>query len=205
MVKIRFAVFIVALLTPLMSQGQLGAGDNSAESEANQAYATHHWPQAETSYSLLKDQHPGNARFWYRLGVSARADKHYELALESFAQAKTLGASKGLPNFEVDYEISSTYAAKGNATGAFASLKTAADEGFLQSDRLEHDPEWSDLRADRRFSALLKQVRHNAAPCDDPQFREFDFWLGDWDVTAASGGLAQGTSQVSKEMGNCVI
>jgi hypothetical protein len=53
--------------------------------------------------------------------------------------------------------------------------------------------------------ALLKQVRHNAAPCDDPSFHQFDFWLGDWDVIAAVGGPVQGTSHISKEMGGCVV
>lgn len=43
------------------------------------------------------------------------------------------------------------------------------------------------------------------SPCDAPEFRQFDFWLGDWDVSSAADGIHRGSSHVSREMGGCVI
>ncbi|MBL8958945.1 MAG: hypothetical protein JNJ98_03760, partial [Gemmatimonadetes bacterium] len=40
--------------------------------------------------------------------------------------------------------------------------------------------------------------------CESPRHRLFDFWVGDWSVTGASGNSA-GVSRVTRDLGNCVI
>jgi tetratricopeptide (TPR) repeat protein len=174
-------------------------------SAADAAYQGHHWFDAENLYSALTRQQPDNARYWYRLAVCERANQKKDAALESFQKAKALGAGKGLPGFLADYEIATTYAAMGNPAQAFKSLKDSADAGFQQINRLDSDPEWTAFRKEDAFVALAKEVRHNAAPCEDEEFRQFDFWLGDWDVTSTADGSQQGTSHISKEMGGCVL
>ena len=39
--------------------------------------------------------------------------------------------------------------------------------------------------------------------CDAPEYRQFDFWVGDWDLTA--GGQRAGTNLVTLEEGGCLI
>jgi hypothetical protein len=39
--------------------------------------------------------------------------------------------------------------------------------------------------------------------CDAPEYRQFDFWVGDWDVTA--GGQRAGTNLVTREERGCLI
>jgi hypothetical protein len=41
------------------------------------------------------------------------------------------------------------------------------------------------------------------APCSDPGYRPFDFWLGKWQVFRPDGKLA-GTNRIEKEYGGCV-
>lgn len=41
-------------------------------------------------------------------------------------------------------------------------------------------------------------------PCSRPEFRQFDFWLGDWDVTTPDGKPA-GTNEVTRPLGLCVL
>lgn len=41
-------------------------------------------------------------------------------------------------------------------------------------------------------------------PCDGSEFRQFDFWVGDWDVFTPDGQLA-GTNKVERMLGRCVI
>ena len=41
------------------------------------------------------------------------------------------------------------------------------------------------------------------APCSDPRAREFDFWIGEWDLTWGEDGT--GTNIVTREYGGCVI
>ena len=41
--------------------------------------------------------------------------------------------------------------------------------------------------------------------CAAPEFNQFDFWVGDWDVSSTADGIARGKSHISKEMGGCVV
>jgi hypothetical protein len=41
-------------------------------------------------------------------------------------------------------------------------------------------------------------------PCSDPQFDDFDFWVGEWDVYGPKGQLA-GTNSIKKEEYGCLL
>ena len=41
-------------------------------------------------------------------------------------------------------------------------------------------------------------------PCIGPEFHQFDFWLGEWDVTTLDGKRA-GWNIIRREMGGCVL
>lgn len=41
-------------------------------------------------------------------------------------------------------------------------------------------------------------------PCSAPENRQFDFWIGDWEVTTPDGKPA-GTNLVTRELGGCVL
>lgn len=54
------------------------------------------------------------------------------------------------------------------------------------------------------------QIQPNSAsqpklskPCSKTEFRQFDFWLGDWEVTV--GGNAAGTNSIQLILGDCVL
>jgi len=43
-----------------------------------------------------------------------------------------------------------------------------------------------------------------AVPCSGPEYRQFDFWVGEWDVTTPDGKPA-GRNSVTRPLGACVI
>ena len=44
-----------------------------------------------------------------------------------------------------------------------------------------------------------------ASPCEeDPRFREFDFWVGEWDVRDTNGAFV-GENSISREESGCVL
>jgi len=43
-----------------------------------------------------------------------------------------------------------------------------------------------------------------AAPCEGPEYRAFDFWIGEWDVHRPDGSLA-GTNRIEKVYGGCAL
>jgi hypothetical protein len=44
----------------------------------------------------------------------------------------------------------------------------------------------------------------HGAPCDAPEHRQFDFWVGEWNVSRPDGQQV-GTNSISREYGGCVI
>ena len=62
------------------------------------------------------------------------------------------------------------------------------------------------LRDDPRFAKLIDSADRAARPCDfDSHYREFDFWLGEWEVRTAAGSVLAGNSVIEKTLGSCVI
>lgn len=67
----------------------------------------------------------------------------------------------------------------------------------------------------RRFSALPVALVLAAAPlaaqqapppaCVGSDYRQFDFWVGDWEVTDSAGHVVYGTNLVTREEGNCLV
>jgi hypothetical protein len=45
---------------------------------------------------------------------------------------------------------------------------------------------------------------HAAAACSEPEFRQFDFWIGEWLVHKTDGTVA-GINRIDREFGGCVI
>lgn len=43
-----------------------------------------------------------------------------------------------------------------------------------------------------------------ASPCGAPEYRQFDFWLGEWDVFNPSG-VKVGESRIERIIGSCVL
>src|SRR5688500_17570324 len=41
-------------------------------------------------------------------------------------------------------------------------------------------------------------------PCTAPEYRQFDFWVGHWDVKDPSGSTV-GTNRITREYGHCVL
>ena len=43
------------------------------------------------------------------------------------------------------------------------------------------------------------------AACDGPEHRQFDFWLGDWEVRVAGTDQLAGTNEITSILGGCVL
>jgi len=52
--------------------------------------------------------------------------------------------------------------------------------------------------------ATVGSVAHADAPCSGPEYRQFDFWVGEWQVQGKAGKLA-GINRITQEYGGCVI
>lgn len=54
------------------------------------------------------------------------------------------------------------------------------------------------------LAPLSQQPAAPAKACSSPEYRQFDFWLGRWDVTGADGRQA-GTNEILRAHNGCVL
>lgn len=52
-------------------------------------------------------------------------------------------------------------------------------------------------------AAPASNATQQEAPCSSDEFRQFDFWIGEWDVTA--GDRSAGRNRISSILGGCVL
>jgi hypothetical protein len=56
------------------------------------------------------------------------------------------------------------------------------------------------------LAAAIPALAAGTPACDAPEFRQFDFWVGDWDLTWTSDGkLMKGRNTITSILGGCVI
>lgn len=192
---IALCMILISIFVPAQQSGDVAAS-------ADTAYQKKDWATAEKLYSQLSHSDASVPRYWYRLGVAAQALREHQKALDAFEHAK----AKGSPAFVTDYNIACVYASMGQSDQAFTNLSAAVKAGFAQPEQMSTDSDLQTLRSDARFNDLVEQARHNQTPCDYiAENRQFDFWVGEWNVVPTAGGLPQGSSHIEKELGNCVI
>jgi hypothetical protein len=97
----------------------------------------------------------------------------------------------------------------GDRDAAFAELTRAASMGLgALPPALASDPAIAALKADPRYADLERALDRNARPCEhDPVYRQFDYWLGTWDVRPNGGppSAPPATNVITKIHNGCVI
>ncbi len=71
---------------------------------------------------------------------------------------------------------------------------------------LASDPDLRPLRTHAGFALLVQQAQRNQAPCESrAESRQFDFWVGDWNVVTTDEFIPVGRSHIERTLGDCVI
>jgi len=196
----RAICFLFLLFFATLSAAQTLPSDD--ESIADKAYQAHDWNASEAAYASLTQKAPANARFWYRLGTAQKSLGKYDAALASFAKAESAGS----PRYLSQYAVAEIQALNGNPAAAFTALDEALKAGYALPDQLSADADLISLHNDPRFAKILDQAKRAQAPCKfAPEFRQFDFWIGEWSVVTAKGEMPAGDSRIELTLGDCVI
>ncbi|MBI1765237.1 MAG: tetratricopeptide repeat protein [Acidobacteria bacterium] len=197
-------MLLTSLLAMLLAVSSLAQSTPSVSSamvaSADEFYQKQDWANAVKAYQTVTAEYPNNGQAWYRLGIAHHALGQYQQAVEAMLKAEAIGH-----NPVVMFNLACAYARLNNKDKAFEWLSQAMQRGFRQAQTLENDDDLASLRADARYKPLVESVRANAEPCTKiPEARQFDFWLGEWDVKNTAGQMA-GQSSIQLILGKCVI
>jgi tetratricopeptide (TPR) repeat protein len=201
MIEIRVLAWLF-LAVALSTSAQQDLNADVLSREANTAYEAKNWERAAKLYEeLSKDMTTPPPRVWLRLGAALRSLGRYEEALAAFEKAGQSGA--GLFG---EYGKAAVYVALNQPEKAFASLDKAVQQGYADPDALTSDPDLSVLRNDPRFARIIEQAKKNQRPCAyTPENRQFDFWLGEWNVSTTQGAVPSGNSNIELILEDCVV
>jgi tetratricopeptide (TPR) repeat protein len=193
-------------LTAFQTQAaHLGAASDAKTdrlaSEANTAYEGKDWVKAAQLYGELSKLENAPPRVWLRLGGSLRSLGKYDDALAAFDKATQAGA--GLFG---EYGKAAVYGAMKQNEKAFEHLQNAVTQGYSDPDALKSDENLAALRGDARFAKIVEEAKKNQRPCAySPENRQFDFWVGEWDVSTTQGSVPSGNSNIELILGDCVV
>ncbi len=198
-------LFLALVMTLLPAHVVLSAHVQSTTSDtsaANEAYNRKDWKQSAILYERITAIDPKNGRAWYRLGVSLHQNGENEKALAALQTALQTGA----PNFFVEYQMALVSASLQRTSEVFDHLEKATSNGFAQPKLMQSDRELQPYQSDPRFSKFVEAAEHNLRPCSyAAENRQFDFWLGEWNVVTTAGEMTAGTSRIEKILNDCVI
>ncbi len=138
--------------------------------------------------------------------AAAASATNLDEAAELFAARNWVGAARAYQQI-VDWEpangfalfrLARTQAATGDADSALQTLKAWIGAGGGSYQAAITVPELQALHSDDRFLALVNPLK----PCQAVEYRQFDFWLGDWNVESpAAPGVVSRNRIVSINWG----
>ena len=202
------ARFLAALLPAAAALSQATPAASPPADRLQQAaalFAASDWAGALAAYGDIATAYPTNALARFRVGVAQLELGRLRDAESSLRQGEALG----IPAGQAAYRLAQLFAERGAPDSAFAELHRAAlHQLFVGPTTLTANPHLASLVSDRRWQATLDEFDALVRPCmHDARFREFDFWVGDWDVRATGappvGPAARNT--VTLEDNGCVV
>ena len=189
-----FSQFMQAIVLLAVANGQPNSDGGAPSTEqANKFYSEKNWSSAALAFESITHAQPGNTLAWLRLGVSRHKLGQYQEAVEAYRHVENdpqLGPS-------ALYRKAASLARLNKNEDAVAALDKAVTAGLAQPDLFRQDPDLASLRDDAAFKKTMARADALAHPCaHQEEYRQFDFWLGEWDVVTSEGHNPAGASSV---------
>jgi len=198
---LRNFTFIVAAMLLLFAPRANAQTPTVDMKQANDLYQAKDWTGSAAAYGAIVKSQPENGNACLRYGLSLSQLHRFDEALAAYDKA----VAAKVAVYNAEWALGRTYAQMGQKDKAFEHLNLAIVAGFSQSSAFKTEPMLDSLRDDPRFAKLIDSADRVARPCDfDSHYREFDFWVSEWEVRTASGSVLAGNSVIEKILGSCV-
>ena len=169
--------------------------------QANAALAAGELERAADAFAAITREDASNGAAWLGLGQTLHRQEKFIDAIEALEEAEALEFAPP----RTRYSLASAAARLGRINLALTWLDRAVDAGFPTVQLLKNESDLDSLREDPRFAVLVERVERVTFPCRfEPEYRRFDFWVGDWEVTTPDGRVA-GSNSIQKAADGCML
>lgn len=201
--EIRCGFFLILLFSfgVFAQQPTNSSGVTQAmRSEANEFYQKKDWQKAADAYQKIVKLEESNIGARYRFGVSLLGLNKNEEAKTELEKVFTVSPN---PVFALD--LARAYARLGDKESAFKILEKSTTLGGIAPDALTGEKDFAAFAGEQRFKDLVKKSDLTVNPCKaSEEFRQFDFWIGEWNAKNAQG-ITVGSSSIQLILNQCVI
>lgn len=151
--------------------------------KAKSAFENHEWDEAVACYTTLCRTKPNNGRFAFNRAYSLHAAGKIDEAIVAHRKAAKFPGYKAIAT----YNLACAFSLKKDRTRALKALQKAVDAGFISKrDPIGNDGNFEYIKNDPVF----KKLELLSLPWDRRTiYRQFDFWIGTWDVYNKKGQL----------------
>lgn len=191
---------LISLLVIIVLAGNIFAQQPSPQMQAaTQLVNAKKWTEAVAALETITKSEPNNGRAWYLLGNSFHQLGKYEKAAEAYE--KNIPISK---NPAAMYNLACAYSRLKQTDKAFEWLEKSVQNGVFGVN-LQTDEDLNNIRGDLRFTKVADALDRRTRPCMyHPESRQFDFWIGDWDVFNTNGQKV-GTNLIQSFSEGCAL
>ena len=167
---------------------------------AADAYQKQDWKAAAAAYEAIVKVEEKNAGAHYRLGVS------YLTLNEVAKSARHLEAAMAIsPNSVFALALARAHARSGDKDKAYAVFEQSLKLGGIPAESLNDEKDFAAMKTEAKFAEYVKRLDALAVPCRSrPEFRQFDFWIGEW-LPKNAQGVTVGTSSIQLILSSCII
>jgi tetratricopeptide (TPR) repeat protein len=192
--KTRICLFaIVCSLLSTAAAQESGAGE---EALAKKDYGT-----AERFFRQALQSNKDSGQAWFSLGDALYGEQKFSDAAEAYGHA----ASLNFQGMRSQFRQAKSLARAGQNDRAFQALTELNRQDFPNLNALTSDNDFATLRSDKRWQQVVDATTANATPCEHTaENRQFDFWIGEWNVETTTGQPA-GSSKVERILNGCAL
>lgn len=192
----KYLSFVFALLIA----GFSAFSQNDAK--VQEAFKSKDWKTATKLLIETTTAQPHNAIAWLQLGTAYLYQGNVKDADMAYSKANEFS----IPPLITNFHKARAYGDMGNTEQSLIWLDRAVDYGFADINRINAEPALEKVRSTKQFLAIKEKLDRKVYPCKyDQRVREFDFWVGEWQVFDHNQGFPVGSSKIEKLVGDCVI
>jgi hypothetical protein len=179
--------------------------DSISLTHADALFISKEYAAAGKIYRRLLTDSSLDAFHLNRLGYTELEERKLQEAKKHFMQALAAGPIAPV-KASVFSRLAMLASQQNQDQSALVFLDSAIGAGYISLPEMDSSASFVALRSTAAFKALRQKLFNSLYPCyNDPKAREFDFWVGEWDVFVTGTAMYAGNSVIEKISGGCAI
>ena len=173
--------------------------------KADSLFFAKDWVHSKAMYEAIVKDTSHNALALMRLGFSSYNLGDYGAAMKSYDLSLSAGPKPSVKGILL-WRRAKIFALQNEKQKACTALAAAFSNGYSNLQELDSLKDFSGMDKEPCFKTLRQNVYAATYPCmQDAHAREFDFWIGDWDVFVTGTTTYAGHNTIQMISGGCAL